>query len=204
MMWSEWVCTVNLHLTWGTNLLLPIWILDEHNRSILLESCCNIHVPPEWCFPYCPSEMRLDHSVDLGYYSSSSEDCRMSARQQQRRQAHSSSRASTLNTSGSGYNNFASLAHTALHASSQSLDHYPINHYPATPPSYPRSPVHHQRYNQYAGHQHPPAAPSPPPNSGYYSPKRSGAANFYWTARVGLRSSIQPNDSLVMMDCWKV
>ena len=99
---------------------------------------------------------------------------------QQRRQA-SHTRATTLNTSGC-YNQ-TSLAHTALHASSQSLDHYPINHYPQTPPSYPRSPVHHQRYNQYA----PPAAPSPPP-TGYYSPspKRSGAANFYWTARVGL------------------
>ena len=99
---------------------------------------------------------------------------------QQRRQA-SHTRATTLNTSGC-YNQ-TSLAHTALHASSQSLDHYPINHYPQTPPSYPRSPVHHQRYNQYA----PPAAPSPPP-TGYYSPspKRSGAANFYWTARVCL------------------
>ena len=105
---------------------------------------------------------------------------------QQRRQA-SHTRATTLNTSGC-YNQ-TSLAHTALHASSQSLDHYPINHYPQTPPSYPRSPVHHQRYNQYA----PPAAPSPPP-TGYYSPspKRSGAANFYWTARVCL-----PNIKLI-------
>ena len=123
--------------------------------------------------------MRLDHhSLDLGYHSS--EDCRMRQHQQRRQASHT--RATTLNTSGC-YNQ-TSLAHTALHASSQSLDHYPVNpHYPnSTPPSYPRSPVHHQRYNQYA----PPAAPSPPP-TGYYSPspKRSGAANFYWTARVG-------------------
>ena len=127
--------------------------------------------------------MRLDNGLvqaDLGYYSS--DDCRMSGN---RRRPHSTSRATTINTSAY---NFASLASSALHASSQSLD-YPgsnYNNYPPVPqhatPPYPRSPVH-QRYNQ---HYAAPAAPSPPPSGGYYSPspKRHGAANFYWTARV--------------------